>query len=361
MSTSVSGLSSNFFPEAENGFTTTLASTISSGAATVPLNSVSGYTNGSPAVFVVDPSDITKKQTFTGIIDTAGVQVTSVVWTAGTNQAHSGGATAVDYATATHVAMIQKGLLVGHTQAGLHALGSSDTLTSSKFVTALNDTNGNELFKVTATASAVNEFTVVNAATGTNPSFTASGGDSNVSIDLIPKGTGNILKAGNKIDGYEEIKRLTLTPAGDTISLTSVPSRKYLRIQYDLIATGGTLDATIRFNNDSGANYSASLSAWDGNTNTALVSQTSIPVESGTVSSGNHESGYIDIFNVLAIEKSSAAMNIGLPVGAANAPVPTSVFGKWANTAAVISRVDFLNGGTGDFAIGSEVVIYGHD
>lgn len=110
MATSVAGVTTNFFPDAENGFTTTLASTISSGATTVPLNSVAGYTNGMPVVFIVDPADITKKQAFTGIIDTAGVQVTNVVWTSGTNQTHTGGATVVDYVSATHMAMVTKGL-----------------------------------------------------------------------------------------------------------------------------------------------------------------------------------------------------------------------------------------------------------
>ena len=109
MSTSVSSVASHF-PDAENGFTTTTAGSVASGAATVTLNSVGGYTNGQPAVFVIDPTDTSKKQTFTGIIDTAGVQVTSVVWTAGTNQTHALGATVVDYATATHIAMISKGL-----------------------------------------------------------------------------------------------------------------------------------------------------------------------------------------------------------------------------------------------------------
>ncbi len=128
MSTSVASVVSHF-PDAENGFTTTLASTISSGAATVPLNSVAGYTNGEPAVFIVDPSDLTKKQTFTGIIDTGGVQVTSVVWTAGTNQAHSGGATVVDYPAATHMAMVSKGIKVQHNQSGTHSsITASGTL-----------------------------------------------------------------------------------------------------------------------------------------------------------------------------------------------------------------------------------------
>lgn len=192
MSTSVASVVSHF-PSAENGFTTTLASTISSGATTVPLNSVAGYTNGETAVFVVDPSDATKKQTFTGVIDTGGVQVTSVVWTAGTNQSHGGGATVVDYATATHISMVTKGLLVEHTQAGRH------TMTSPKVTTDISDSSGNELIKVTATASAVNEITLANAATGNDPTITASGGDTNVGFNFTPKGTGVFKIGGNPI------------------------------------------------------------------------------------------------------------------------------------------------------------------
>ena len=117
MSTSVSSVVSHF-PSAENGFTTTLASTVSAGATTVPLNSVAGFTNGEIVVFVVDPSNESKKQTFTGTIDTSGVQVTDVVWTAGTNVDHTAGATVVDYASATHISMMTKGILVHANQDG---------------------------------------------------------------------------------------------------------------------------------------------------------------------------------------------------------------------------------------------------
>ena len=128
MSTSVSSLTTNFFPSAENGFTTTTSGSVSSGAATVGLNSVAGYTNGEVAVFVIDPTDASKKQTFTGVIDTSGVQVTSVVWTAGTNQTHALGATVVDYATATHISMITKGVTQEHNQDGTHGDVTADSL-----------------------------------------------------------------------------------------------------------------------------------------------------------------------------------------------------------------------------------------
>jgi hypothetical protein len=84
------------------------------------------------------------------------------------------------------------GILAEHTQAGVHALTSSSTMTSPKLITSLNDTNGNELFKATATTSAVNEFTIANAATGNGPTLSATGGDTNVDMNFAPKGTGKI-------------------------------------------------------------------------------------------------------------------------------------------------------------------------
>jgi len=73
---------------------------------------------------------------------------------------------------------------------------TNKTLTSPKIGTNILDTGGNELLVLTATSSAVNELTLANAATGNAPKFTASGGDSNISINLIPKGTGEVQANG---------------------------------------------------------------------------------------------------------------------------------------------------------------------
>ena len=67
---------------------------------------------------------------------------------------------------------------------------TNKTLTSPAIGTSILDTNGNELSKVTATGSAVNEFTIANAATGNAPALSATGDDSNIDVALIPKGTG---------------------------------------------------------------------------------------------------------------------------------------------------------------------------
>ncbi len=69
---------------------------------------------------------------------------------------------------------------------------TNKTLTSPKIGTGIYDTNGNELFLLTATASAVNELTYNNAATGANPTWASTGGDANIGQDFKMKGTGAV-------------------------------------------------------------------------------------------------------------------------------------------------------------------------
>ena len=77
------------------------------------------------------------------------------------------------------------------TETGTQTL-TNKTLTSPKIGTSILDTNGNELFKLTATSSAVNEITYNKAATGNKPTFTASGDDTNIGVSIQPKGSGTV-------------------------------------------------------------------------------------------------------------------------------------------------------------------------
>ena len=77
------------------------------------------------------------------------------------------------------------------TETGTQTL-TNKTLTSPKIGTSILDTKGNELFLLTATSSAVNQLTYANAATGNKPSFTASGGDTNIGVSIQPKGSGTV-------------------------------------------------------------------------------------------------------------------------------------------------------------------------
>ena len=78
---------------------------------------------------------------------------------------------------------------------------TNKTLTSPKIGTSILDTNGNELSKVTATSSAVNEFTLANAATGNGPRLSVTGDDSNIDLDLLAKGTGHVTVRGDTNSG----------------------------------------------------------------------------------------------------------------------------------------------------------------
>jgi hypothetical protein len=253
-------------------------------------------------------------------------------------------------------------LILEHGRTGIHALTSNSTLTSSKFITSLNDTNGNELFKVTPTASAVNEFTVANAATGNAPVLSVtSSSDSNADLRLAPLGTGNVKRgaSGGAIDWWEELGRTTLGVAGDTISVASISARKYLQIRVHAFATGGNILINVRFNNDSAANYTRRVSI-NGAAEVADVSQTELNFSTAADAGDNYV--VLDVINVSAREKVVTGHSVNRPTaGAANSVARGELTGKWANTSAQITRVDVVNTSTGDFAIGSEVVVLGHD
>ena len=85
---------------------------------------------------------------------------------------------------------------------------SNKTLTAPKIADAgfIADANGNEQVIFQTTSSAVNEVEITNAATGNGPIIGASG-ETNVDLNLNPKGTG-VLKSGSaavKIAGKETI------------------------------------------------------------------------------------------------------------------------------------------------------------
>ena len=81
---------------------------------------------------------------------------------------------------------------IGGTQTFTNKTLTSPTLNTAKIGTSLNDVNGNELIKVTATGSAVNELTIANGASTTGPTLSATGGGANLNIIMTPKGTGSV-------------------------------------------------------------------------------------------------------------------------------------------------------------------------
>ena len=114
---------------------------------------------------------------------------------------------------------------------------TNKTLTSPKVGTSILDTNGAELAKVTATSSAVNEFTVANAATGSGPTLSSTGDDTNIDINVTPKGTGDVVLSGDTVKVGDSGAAAVLTSNGaGTLTVT----------------TGGATDLVL--NTNSGTN-----------------------------------------------------------------------------------------------------------
>ena len=75
------------------------------------------------------------------------------------------------------------------------------------------DSNNNAVLTFNETASAVNEFTMTNNSTGNNPILSATGGDTNIGIDLTTKGTGLI-----KFNDLAYIPQQALTSSSNAVA-----------------------------------------------------------------------------------------------------------------------------------------------
>ncbi|HSX00034.1 MAG TPA: hypothetical protein VLH38_03290 [Patescibacteria group bacterium] len=155
----------------------------------------------------------------------------------------------------------------------------------------------------------------------------------------------------------EEIGRTTLASAGDLMTVSSLPARKYLKIIVSAILTGST-SVEMRFNNDSGTSYARRFSA-NGGTDTAEASQTAMVLT--TTEGGANVFAEVEVINIATKEKTAIGHAVSGSSGAGSNPTRWDSANKWANTADLINRIDIINPGTGDFAIGSEVIILGHD
>jgi hypothetical protein len=103
----------------------------------------------------------------------------------------------------------------------LATLTGSETLTNKTLTTPkiaqINDTNGLAVLKTGTTASAVNEVTITNNVTTQAPHVSATGSDTNISLHLVPKGTGKIVVQ----NGPDGTKQLAFGVAGATTSTTT--------------------------------------------------------------------------------------------------------------------------------------------
>lgn len=117
--------------------------------------------------------------------------------------------------------------------------------------TDIFDPNGNEVLKFAYVSSAVNEWTMTNAATGNGPILASTGGDVNIDLNINPKGGGVVRLAsttGNNIIS-STVGNVSLTTTSGNVAVTtttgnftaSIPSTGTIAL-----ATTGSGTATIQ-------------------------------------------------------------------------------------------------------------------
>lgn len=195
-------------------YTDTLAGAISNATVTTfqVTNGSTDLENGE--VYEVTIDRVTAQGVSTGRREVVIAQYTSATKTfdcssadyrgiEGAAQAHPVGAVVEILVTAHYLNEHRAAFLAQHNQDGTHNTTyvvtptgtqtlTNKTLTSPKVETAILDANGNEVIKTPATASAVNEVTIINSATGNAVQLAVSGGDTNIDIAVLGKGSGSV-------------------------------------------------------------------------------------------------------------------------------------------------------------------------
>ncbi len=128
-------------------------------------------------------------------------------------------------------------ILGSATSSGVKLLGDQPIL----------DSSNNEFLKFSKTATAVNEITIANAAVGTSPVISATGGDTNIGINFQTKGTGSYGLLGTatqrgQLDLYEQ------TTNG--VNKITFRSPAAITTNHALTFDGGGTDRTLTFGGD---------------------------------------------------------------------------------------------------------------
>lgn len=187
--------------------------------------------------------------------------------------------------------------------------------TSPQISTSIDDANGNELLKFTATASAVNEITVANAATGNPPTISATGNNTDIGITLTTKGAGGII-ANSRTGSFR---------VGDTGGIGN--STKMILIDSTLSLVLTSTNAAINvFGNANPGSASAALETVgmasvgdnDGNGNNTVV-QVSDPAQTITLNGATLLfSGNVTVNKTITAGGTTGARTIDKTAGSVN-------------------------------------------
>lgn len=156
---------------------------------------------------------------------------------------------------------------------------------------------------------------------------------------------------------WELLGSHTLSSAADTMTVSGMNARRYLKILVSYQAVTDVVNTELRFNNDSAGNYAYAIDELDDTATLTATSQNEIPLESGNRSVNGYIYITLDVLNVATWVKGVH----GVSHGYLTASNPDYISGLWDNTVDQITRIDILNDGAGSFGADSRLVVLGHN
>lgn len=228
-------------------------------------------------------------------------------------------------------------------------------------VNSINGATGTVSFNVVNTfngaTGTVTGVSSINSATGTysilaGNNITVTTSTNSVTIASTAGAGGNLSKLG---------RTATSKAATSTITVTSTV-REYLE-GYVSVPTGTTpgILLGLRFNNDSGSNYAATVNTLNSSPVGASGFSSQSQIQLDTL--GQSSSSYSIYFR--AFNSTSTMKQVDISLKRIDGTTPTGqtnyiISGVWANTTSSITEVDLVNASsTGTIATGTVVAVYG--
>ena len=153
-------------------------------------------------------------------------------------------------------------------------------------------------------------------------------------------------------------KHETLSSTSDTLTSTAMTASDFNQFLISIFGSGGTNEADITFNNDTGSNYVDRRSV-NGGSDTTQTSQNNFRAVANAISNDT-KFMVMYAFNKSDDEKLCIWESVSSEAsGAGTAPTRFEHVGKWVNRSNDITEIDCTNDGGGDDASGSNLSAIG--
>ena len=164
------------------------------------------------------------------------------------------------------------------------------------------------------------------------------------------------------VSKWVKLKEVTLGSDGDTLETgtSGWTSKKYMLMEAHIErADGDVIAPHLRFNGDTGSNYTRIRSA-DGGSPAHQTGQSTIDFAEAENSLNQYYTYWIN--NVSDDVKMIIGHTTGDDTGTGSAPNRREIMGKWNDTSELIDNITiFNNGGAGSLKAGSKITVWGFD